>query len=339
MLATRRIMASVDPNYQVDYDVKELMEVARTPAGRAVRTTASGQMLTLTELQTRLEFAALLETRRRMEREPLDDKFIPGLADRFVAENPCPTSYRGARPKRTSTTIKTQFALAGEGNLDPIEDDGLSVQLKLDAIEAQAPKALLKTPQRSPTAVGVLANSLDAGSDHLRLSEPLPRHETMEGWTNASLVIGSGEGAELHRIRSVDASGTGALPFSPPAITTPSPFCHLQTVRRHPHSTCDPRTTLTAPTPLLHHPHPFTTRTPPPHAPPQCCASGGRPSVRTPHSLGRAGSSRSRHARPARAASPPPQQRRRSARSLRGAASPAHLQRGTLTRTLPRTLP
>ena len=48
MLATRRIMASVDPNYQVDYDVKELMEVARTPAGRAVRTTASGQMLTLT---------------------------------------------------------------------------------------------------------------------------------------------------------------------------------------------------------------------------------------------------------------------------------------------------
>ena len=83
-----------------------------------------------------------------MEREPLDDKFMPGLADRFVAENPCPTSYRGARPKRTSTTIKTQFALAGEGKLDPIEDDGLSIQLKLDAIEAQAPKALLATPQR-----------------------------------------------------------------------------------------------------------------------------------------------------------------------------------------------
>ena len=55
---------------------------------------------------------------------------------------------RGARPKRTSTTIKTQFALAGEGKLDPIEDDGLSIQLKLDAIEAQAPKALLATPQR-----------------------------------------------------------------------------------------------------------------------------------------------------------------------------------------------
>ena len=49
--------------------------------------------------------AALLETRRRMEREPLDDKFMPGLADRFVAENPCPTSYRSARPKRTSTTM------------------------------------------------------------------------------------------------------------------------------------------------------------------------------------------------------------------------------------------
>ena len=41
-----------------------------------------------------------------------------------------------------------QFALAGEGKLDPIEDDGLSIQLKLDAIEAQAPKALLATPQR-----------------------------------------------------------------------------------------------------------------------------------------------------------------------------------------------
>ena len=151
MLETRRIMASIDPSYEVEgprYDVKELMELARTPAGRAARTTASGQMLTLTELQTRLEFAALLETRRRMEREPLDDKFMPGLADRFVAENPCPTSYRGARPKRTSTTIKTQFALAGEGKLDPIEDDGLSIQLKLDAIEAQAPKALLATPQR-----------------------------------------------------------------------------------------------------------------------------------------------------------------------------------------------
>ena len=105
MLETRRIMASIDPSYEVEgprYDVNQLMEVASTPAGRAARTTASGQMLTLTELQTRLEFAALLETRRRMEREPLDDKFMPGLADRFVAENPCPTSYRGARPKRTS---------------------------------------------------------------------------------------------------------------------------------------------------------------------------------------------------------------------------------------------
>ena len=30
----------------------------------------------------------------------------------------------------------------------------------------------------------------------------------MEGWANASVVIGSGEGAELHRIRSVDPSGT-----------------------------------------------------------------------------------------------------------------------------------
>ena len=245
-LATRRIMASVDP----EYDVQELMDAAKTPAGRAARTSASGQMLTLTELQTRLEFAALLETRRRMEKEPLDDKFMPGLADRFVAENPCPTSYRGARPKRTSTTIKTQFALAGEANPDPIENDGLSIQLKLDAIEAQAPKALLATPQRSPTAVGVLAQSLEAGSDHLRLSEPLPRHETMEGWANASVVIGSGEGAELHRIRSVDASGTGAPPTSPhlPAClppSPPSPLHHLRTVRRHPHSTRHPLTVLT----------------------------------------------------------------------------------------------
>ena len=240
-LATRRIMASVDP----EYDVQELMDAAKTPAGRAARTSASGQMLTLTELQTRLEFAALLETRRRMEKEPLDDKFMPGLADRFVAENPCPTSYRGARPKRTSTTIKTQFALAGEANLDPIENDGLSIQLKLDAIEAQAPKALLATPQRSPTAVGVLAQSLEAGSDHLRLSEPLPRHETMEGWANASVVIGSGEGAELHRIRSVDASGTGAPPTSPHL-----PACHP---RHHPHpSTTSARcgATLTQPATL-----------------------------------------------------------------------------------------
>ena len=71
MLETRRIMASIDPSYEVEgprYDVNQLMEVASTPAGRAARTTASGQMLTLTELQTRLEFAALLETRRRMER-------------------------------------------------------------------------------------------------------------------------------------------------------------------------------------------------------------------------------------------------------------------------------
>ena len=41
-----------------------------------------------------------------------------------------------------------ELQLAGEGKLDPIEDDGLSIQLKLDAIEAQAPKALLATPQR-----------------------------------------------------------------------------------------------------------------------------------------------------------------------------------------------
>ena len=281
MLATRRIMASVDPNYQVDYDVKDLMEVARTPAGRAARTSASGQMLTLTELQTRLEFAALLETRRRMEQEPLGDKFMPGLADRFVAENPCPTSYRGARPKRTSTTIKAQFALAGEANLDPIDDDGLSIQSKLDAIEAKAPKALLATPQRSPTAVGVLAKPLDAGSDHLRLSEPLPRHETMEGWANASVVIGSGEGAELHRIRSVDASGTGTLlPTSMPSACRPPP--HLPAtlttltplpspVRRHPHSSCHPHYAChphcphpSPPPPSpLHHPHPST---PPPTA-------------------------------------------------------------------------
>ena len=255
-LATRRIMASVDP----EYDVQELMDAAKTPAGRAARTSASGQMLTLTELQTRLEFAALLETRRRMEKEPLDDKFMPGLADRFVAENPCPTSYRGARPKRTSTTIKTQFALAGEANLDPIENDGLSIQLKLDAIEAQAPKALLATPQRSPTAVGVLAQSLEAGSDHLRLSEPLPRHETMEGWANASVVIGSGEGAELHRIRSVDASGTGAPPTSPHL-----PACHP---RHHPHPSTTsarcgaaltpPATLSLSPHPRLRHPHPST---------------------------------------------------------------------------------
>ena len=276
MLATRRIMASVDPNYEVDYDVKDLMEVARTPAGRAARTSASGQMLTLTELQTRLEFAALLETRRRMEQEPLDDKFMPGLADRFVAENPCPTSYRGARPKRTSTTIKTQFALAGEANLDPIDNDGLSIQSKLDAIEAQAPKALLATPQRSPTAVGVLAKPLDAGSDHLRLSEPLPRHETMEGWANASVVIGSGEGAELHRIRSVDARGTGALlPTSMPSASAahlptclppspPSPLYRLLcgatlTLAANPTIPA----TRTVLTPLLHLPHPST---PPPTA-------------------------------------------------------------------------
>ena len=256
-LATRRIMASVDP----EYDVQELMDAAKTPAGRAARTSASGQMLTLTELQTRLDFAALLETRRRMEKEPLDDKFMPGLADRFVAENPCPTSYRGARPKRTSTTIKTQFALAGEANLDPIENDGLSIQLKLDAIEAQAPKALLATPQRSPTAVGVLAQSLEAGSDHLRLSEPLPRHETMEGWANASVVIGSGEGAELHRIRSVDASGTGAPPTSPhlPACLPPSPPSPLYRLRTQCGAALTPPATLSlSPHPRLRHPHPST---------------------------------------------------------------------------------
>ena len=44
----------------------------------------------------------------------------------------------------------------------------------------------------------------------------------MEGWANASVVIGSGEAAELHRIRSVDPSGT-VLRIGPSPNPNPHP--------------------------------------------------------------------------------------------------------------------
>ena len=62
-----------------------------------------------------------------------EDDFAPG-----------PPIIKGSVPEKPAPEIVPK---------DPkkrrvIEDDGLSIQLKLDAIEAQAPKALLATPQR-----------------------------------------------------------------------------------------------------------------------------------------------------------------------------------------------
>ena len=292
-------------------NVEELIIAARAPSGATARIStlsrsAPSRMYTLTELQTRLEFASMLEKGRRHERELLSDKFMPGLADRFMAENlPCATFPGGRRPSRTSAIIKAQFVRAGQAMTDPIDDDDLTTESKLDAIEAQAPNALLETPERIPSCVGALAKSIHAGSDHLRLSEPLPRHETLEGWSNATVVIGRGAGAEMHRVRSIDASGTGTLPpihpSSPPPCTT---------LRRYP--------PLPFP-PSLFHPLPA-----------QCCTLAGRLRGRTlrgrvgPRPADRRGR-RILRTRPAPVASPPRPRSRTSVPALSplGAASPA----------------